>query len=278
MGERTLESGMAPAGQAGMTYAQYLRLDRLLACQEPQSAPPHHDELLFIIQHQTTELWMKLVVHELTAALAFLAADAVEPALKVLSRVKHIQQQMFNQWSVLETLTPSEYSEFRGVLGTSSGFQSVQYRLVEFLLGNRDEAMIGYHRADPEAVALLTGVLERPGLYDEALAFLHRTGVAVPEEVLRRDVRVRHEAHEGVVAAWRAVYADPVKHWAAYNLAEKLVDVEENMSLWRYRHMKVVQRVIGFKRGTGGSSGVPFLRQMIDHVFFPELWQVRTDL
>jgi tryptophan 2,3-dioxygenase len=278
MTHRPLDADMKAAGTAGMTYAEYLQLDVVLGAQRAQSDPPHHDELLFIIQHQTTELWMKLIVHELKAALVFLSADELEPAFKVLARVKHIQQQLFNQWSVLETLTPSEYSQFRNVLGTSSGFQSVQYRLVEFLLGNRDAQMLSYHAADPAATAVLTEVMTAPSLYDAALACLHRQGVPVPAEVLARDLRERHEPHPGVLEAWRIVYHDPDRWWAAYNLAEKLVDIEENLSLWRFRHMKVVQRVIGFKRGTGGSAGVPFLRKMIDHVFFPELWQVRTEL
>jgi tryptophan 2,3-dioxygenase len=269
---------MRPAGTAGMTYTQYLRLDELLACQTPLSTPPHHDELLFIIQHQTTELWLKLVVHELRAALVAVESDDLEPAFKILARVKHIQQQLFNQWSVLETLTPSEYTQFRGGLGTSSGFQSVQYRLVEYLLGNRDAQLVRYHQADPAAHAALVDALRRPSLYDAFLQHLARQGLPVPAEVLTRDVSTTHVAHPGVVAVFETIYRDPKTWWAAYNMAEKLVDIEENFSLWRFRHMKVVQRVIGFKTGTGGSSGVPFLRQMVDHVLFPELWQVRTQL
>jgi tryptophan 2,3-dioxygenase len=278
MSDRSIESGMKPAGTAGMTYTQYLRLDELLACQTPLSTPPHHDELLFIIQHQTTELWLKLVVHELRAALVAVEADDLEPAFKILARVKHIQQQLFNQWSVLETLTPSEYTQFRGGLGTSSGFQSVQYRLVEYLLGNRDAQLVRYHQADPTAYAALVEALARPSLYDAFLRHLARQGLPVPAEVLERDVSTTHVAHPGVVAVFEIIYRDPKTWWAAYNMAEKLVDIEENFSLWRFRHMKVVQRVIGFKTGTGGSSGVPFLRQMVDHVLFPELWQVRTQL
>jgi tryptophan 2,3-dioxygenase len=278
MSDRSIEAGMKPAGTAGMTYTQYLRLDELLACQTPLSTPPHHDELLFIIQHQTTELWLKLVVHELRAALIAVETDDLEPAFKILARVKHIQQQLFNQWSVLETLTPSEYTQFRGGLGTSSGFQSVQYRLVEYLLGNRDAQLVRYHQADPPAHAALVEALRRPSLYDAFLQHLARQGLPVPAEVLDRDVSTTHAAHPGVVAVFETIYRDPKTWWAAYNMAEKLVDIEENFSLWRFRHMKVVQRVIGFKTGTGGSSGVPFLRQMVDHVLFPELWQVRTQL
>jgi tryptophan 2,3-dioxygenase len=275
---RELEPGIVRDLGHTMTYTEYLQLDRLLACQRPLSAPMHHDELLFIIIHQTTELWFKLVVHELQAALDRVAHDDLEPAFKILARVKHIQRALFDQWNVLETLTPSEYTQFRGVLGSSSGFQSVQYRTVEFLLGNKDERMVRYHEHDPEAVAALEKALAAPSLYDAFLAYLARQGLPVPAEVLERDVRVPHVAHPGVVEVFRQIYADPERHWAAYDMCEKLVDLEENFSLWRFRHMKVVARIIGFKAGTGGSSGVSFLRQMIDHVFFPELWQVRTAL
>lgn len=278
MTQRPIEPEMPAARTAGMTYADYLQLDRLLDSQRPLSTPPHHDELLFIIQHQTTELWFKLIVHELAAAMARVQADDLEPAFKILARVKHIQFQLFNQWSVLETLTPSEYTQFRSNLGTSSGFQSVQYRTVEFMLGNKDRAMIEYHRHDPEATARLTAALEAPSLYDSFLHYLHRQGLPIPAEVMERDLTLTHVSHPGVIDVLRTIYQDPQTWWAAYNMAEKLVDVEENFSLWRFRHMKVVQRVIGFKRGTGGSTGVHFLRQMIDHTLFPELWQVRTEL
>jgi tryptophan 2,3-dioxygenase len=261
-----------------MTYADYLQLDKLLDCQHPLSSPPHHDELLFIIQHQTTELWFKLIVHELLAARSFIQEDRIDAACKVLARVKHIQTQLFQQWSVLATLTPSEYTQFRNVLGSSSGFQSIQYRMVEFLLGNKDAKMVGYHRHDPEAVRALTDILEVPSLYQTFLQHLARQGLSVPAEVIDTDWTVPHTEHPGVIDVLGQVYADPEQHWDAYNMCEKLVDVEEHFSLWRFRHMKVVQRVIGFKRGTGGSAGVPFLRKMVDHVFFPELWQVRTAL
>jgi tryptophan 2,3-dioxygenase len=275
---RPIEPTMPAAGAAGMTYTEYLQLPTLLGCQHTLSTPPHHDELLFIIQHQTTELWLKLIVHELRAALDRVAADDLEPAFKILARVKHIQANMFQQWSTLETLTPSEYTQFRSVLGSSSGFQSVQYRLVEFLLGNKDRAMIQYHKHDDAAVADLEATLTAPSLYDAYLRHLARAGLPIPAEVLERDITVPHQANAQVLAVFQTIYRDPTTWWAAYNMAEKLIDVEENFSLWRFRHMKVVQRVIGFKRGTGGSSGVNFLRQMIDHTFFPELWQVRTEL
>lgn len=261
-----------------MTYQGYLCLDRLLDCQRGLSDPPHHDEMLFIIIHQTTELWFKLTIHELRAALASVRADDLEPAFKILARVKHIQAQLLDQWSVLATLTPSEYTQFRGVLGQSSGFQSVQYRIVEFMLGNKDKRMIGLHGHDGGTVERLTEALESPSLYDEFLRHLARRGLPVPREVLDRDVTEPHAPHPGVVEVFKTVYASPGEHWDAYEMAEKLIDIEEQFGLWRYRHMRVVERVIGFKTGTGGSSGVPFLRQMIDHRFFPELIEVRTHL
>jgi tryptophan 2,3-dioxygenase len=261
-----------------MTYTRYLRLDDLLDCQSPLSRPLHHDELLFIIQHQTSELWFKLVLHELAAALAFIRADELEPSFKVLARVKHIQHQLLNQWDVLATLTPSEYTQFRHVLGTGSGFQSVQYRAVEFILGNKDARMVQVHRHDPSAVTLLTQHLNAPSLYDEFLRHLARRGLPVPAEVLERDVTRTYEPHDGVIAVFKSIYQRPDDHWDAYEMCEKLIDVGEQFSLWRFRHMKVVERIIGFKTGTGGSTGVPFLRKMVEHEFFPELWRVRTHL
>jgi tryptophan 2,3-dioxygenase len=278
MTQRPLEPGMQRDLGQEMTYADYLQLDRLLSCQRPLSTPNHHDELLFIVQHQATELWFKLIVHELGAALGCVHRDDLEPAFKILARVKHIQQLLFDQWTVLSTLTPSEYTQFRHHLGRSSGFQSVQYRLVEFLLGNKDRKMVAYHAHDPEAVAALTATLEAPSLYDAFLQHLARKGMDVPDAVLNRDFSEPYQAHPGVVDVFTTIYRAPTAHWDAYHMCEMLVDVEEQFSLWRFRHMKVVARVIGFKRGTGGSSGVSFLRQMIDHEFFPELWQVRTTL
>jgi tryptophan 2,3-dioxygenase len=261
-----------------MTYTRYLRLDELLACQRPLSSPEHHDEMLFIIQHQTSELWLKLVIHELRAALAYIRADTLEPAFKVLARVKHIQQQLTDQWTVLATLTPTEYTQFRHVLGTGSGFQSVQYRLVEFILGNKDQRMLALHQHDAHAAADLEAQLAAPSIYDEFLRHLARRGLPVPQDILARDVRTPHTPSDAVVELFTAIYRAPEHHWDAYEMCEKLVDVEEQFSLWRFRHMKVVERVIGYKTGTGGSSGVPFLRKMIEHSFFPELWRVRTSL
>lgn len=275
---RDLEPGVHTDLADRMTYSGYLQLDRLLGAQSPLSDPPHHDELLFIIIHQTTELWFKLVIHELRSAIEHIRTDDLEPAFKILARVKHVQSQLIDQWSVLATLTPSEYSQFRGVLGSSSGFQSAQYRLVEFLLGNKDERMAEMHRHDTDAAALLRDALGTPSIYDEFLRHLSRRGLPIPAEVLERDVRKPHERHMGVVDALKLVYQDPKARWDAYEMCEKLIDVEESFAHWRFRHMKVVERVIGYKTGTGGSSGVSFLRKMIDHRFFPELWEVRTHL
>jgi len=278
MAPREIEGSIKTDLGSSMTYSQYLDLDRLLASQHPRSAPEHHDELLFIIQHQTTELWLKLLIHELRAALAFIEDDALEPSFKILARVKHIQGTMLRQWDVLATLTPSEYTRFRAVLGSGSGFQSIQYRLVEFLLGNKDRRMIELHDHDDHAAKDLTETLERPSVYDAFLAHLKRRGMPIPDEVLGRDISTPHESHPGVIGVFKTIYTDPERYWDAYEMCEKLVDVEEQFAHWRFRHMKVVERVIGYKTGTGGSSGVPFLRRMIDHRFFPELWEVRTHL
>lgn len=275
---RELESTIHTDLGDRMTYSGYLVLDRVLDAQKPLSSPAHHDEMLFIIVHQTMELWLKLVIHELEAAIGFVERDDLEPSFKILARVKHVQSVMLDQWSVLATLTPSEYTQFRGVLGTASGFQSVQYRHVEFLLGNKDARMLSVHRHDAAAHATLTRALGSPSIYDEFLRHLARRGLAIPRGVLERDVRLAHEADPGVVEVFRTIYRNPEGHWDAYEMCEKLVDIEEQFGLWRYRHMRVVERIIGYKTGTGGSSGVPFLRQMIDHRFFPELLMVRTAL
>ena len=259
-----------------LTYARYLRLDRLLTSQEPRSE--HHDELLFIIQHQTSELWMRLVIHELRAAIASVRADELEPCFKVLARVKHIQSQLFDQWAVLETLTPSEYVRFRGVLGPASGFQSHQYRTIEFLLGNKEPRAIRVFAHDPDIHAQLERDLAAPSLYDEYLRHLARKGHPVPAGAVDRDFAEPHESSDGVRAVFRTIYESPREHWAAYEMAEKLVDIDESFALWRFRHMKTVERIIGFKRGTGGSAGVAFLRQAVETRLFPELWEVRTEL
>ncbi len=275
---KTLYAGLVTDLSDRMSYGGYLQLDRLLAAQLPLSNPPHHDEMLFIIQHQTTELWLKLVLHELRAAIAHIRADQLEPCFKILARVKHIQAQLVSQWAVLATLTPPEYMQFRYVLGPASGFQSVQYRLVEYILGNKDGRTMAVHRHRPADHGELAAALESPSIYDEFLAFLARRGHPVPPEVLSRTVSDPYVSHPGVVEVFRAIYADPERHWDAYEMAEKLVDVDEQFSLWRFRHMKVVQRVIGHKRGTGGTTGVSYLKVAIEQTFFPELWEVRTHL
>ena len=278
MSERELESGIPLDLTGTMTYGGYLRLDQILKAQQPLSQPPHHDEMLFIIQHQTSELWMKLMLHELSAAIRFVQADDLEPCFKILARVKQIQQQLFNQWAVLETLTPSEYLQFRGVLEAASGFQSFQYRALEFVLGNKHPKLAEMHRHEPESYAALQAILQAPSLYDEFLRYLSRRGLPVPADRVERDWTQPYEASLQVVAMFAGIYRKPSEHWAAYEMAEKLVDVEEMFQLWRFRHMKTVERIIGFKKGTGGSSGVAFLRKALDIAFFPELIQVRTEL
>jgi len=275
---RTPDPGLKLDLAGKTTYGDYLRLDRLLSAQEPRSKPEHHDELLFIIQHQTTELWLKLLVHELRSARALLATDELSPALKRLARVKHIQHTITDQWSVLATLTPSEYALIRPFLATSSGFQSAQYREVEFLLGNKHHDMVKVFLHDPEAHAALTTLLFQPSLYDEFLAHLARQGYAVPPECLDRDWSQPYVRNPDLVPVFKTIYDDPDRWWDAYEMAEKLVDVDEQFALWRFRHVKTVERIIGFKRGTGGSSGVPFLRKLVEMEFFPELWRVRTEI
>lgn len=261
-----------------MSYGSYLQLDRLLAAQVPASVPPHHDELLFIIQHQTTELWLKLMLHELRSARQMLIENQLPLALKRLARVKHIQKSMTEQWSVLATLTPTEYAQFRGFLNNSSGFQSHQYRAVEFILGNKNSSMIEVFRHDPIAQAMLQELLEQTSVYDEFIAFLGRRGHAIPTELLDRDWTQPHQFSEALVRPLVAIYEDPEAHWQEYETCEELLDLEENFQLWRFRHVKTVERTIGLKRGTGGSSGVPFLRAALDLTFFPEIYAVRTEI
>ncbi len=278
MNKRELEQGIYTDLGNRLTYAGYLCLDRLLAAQHPLSEPPHHDEMLFIIQHQTSELWIKLALHELEAAVRHVQDDQLEPCFKILARVKQIQLQLFNQWAVLETLTPAEYAEFRGVLANASGFQSVQYRALEFTLGNKAAELLPVYAHDREAHAWLDDLLHRPSLYDEFLRHLARRGLPVPAERVERDWAEAYESHPGVIAVFKTVYENAREWWDAYEMCEKLVDVEEYFQLWRFRHMKTVERIIGHKRGTGGSSGVGFLKQALDLVFFPELIAVRTEL
>jgi tryptophan 2,3-dioxygenase len=273
---RPLEPGVATDLRDEMTYAGYLQLPVLLSAQQPVT--DHHDEMLFIVQHQVTELWLKQLIHELRSAMALVAADDLSPALKRLARVKAIQRQMFEQWSVLETLTPVEYVQFRDALGKASGFQSPQYRTVEFLLGNKNPQMIAVFDHDETLRAGLQADLEAPSLYDEFLRFLARRGHDVPRGVLDRDLTQPYVADPAVTAVLGRIYADPQTHWDAYEMCEELVDVEESFQLWRFRHLKTVERIIGFKRGTGGSSGVHFLQKALELTFFPELLDVRTHI
>jgi len=276
--ERPLEPGIVTDFSDRMSYAGYLCLPELLSQQRPLSQPEHHDEMLFIIQHQVSELWIKQLIHELSAAMRFVRQDQLDPCFKILSRAKLIQMQLFDQWAVLETLTPSEYMEFRGVLGHASGFQSYQYRKLEFLLGNKNRGALKVFEHDAAVHAELLVALEAPSLYDEFLRHLARRGLAVPAECVERDWSLPHEKKEALVEVFHGIYEHPREYWDAYEMCEKLVDVEEYFQLWRFRHMKTVERIIGFRQGTGGSSGVGFLRQALDLTFFPELLAVRTGL
>jgi len=259
-----------------LSYGDYLQIDRILSSQRLLTGA--HDEMLFIIQHQTSELWMRLALHELDAARTAIAADKAREAFKMLARIARIFEQLNSAWDVLRTMTPSDYTTFREGLGQSSGFQSHQYRLIEFAVGNRNLAMIRPHAHRPDLVALLEAELARPSLYDEALRYLARQGLPVPQDVLSRDLRAHWTPHEGVQAVWETVYRDPRAHWEAYELAEKLVDFEDYFRRWRFNHVTTVERVIGFKRGTGGTAGVQYLRRMLEVELFPELWHLRTSL
>jgi tryptophan 2,3-dioxygenase len=259
-----------------MSYGDYLDLDRLLNAQAPRSGA--HDELLFIIQHQTSELWMKLAIHEIKAATRAIHDDDLQPAFKMLTRVARIFEQLNNAWDVLRTMTPSEYTEFRSMLGESSGFQSFQYRAIEFLAGNRNLAMLRPHARRPELVAALEEILLRPSLYDEALLLLSRRGFSIGTDAERQNWRDKRDENPAVLEAWKIVYRAPQTHWEIYELAEKLVDFEDYFRRWRFNHVTTVERIIGLKTGTGGTSGVSYLRKMLDIVLFPELWKVRTEL
>ena len=261
---------------ADTSYGGYLGLERLLSAQQPRSS--HHDEMLFIIQHQTSELWMKLMIHELVAAIEHVKADRLAPCFKILARVKQIQRQLFEQWGVLETLTPSEYAEFRNVLGPASGLQSHQFRAIEFLFGNKIANRIDVHRYDSTITSFLETLLRSPSLYDEFLRYLARKGMPVPPERVERDWSQPYQRHPGVVSVLKVIYQNTERYWAEYDMCEKLVDVEENFLLWRFRHVKTVERIIGFKRGTGGTAGVSFLRKTLETSLFPELIDVRTEL
>ncbi len=272
---RPLEEGIE-RDLRGLNYASYLHLGELLGAQRPLS--DHHDEMLFIIVHHTTELWIKLVIHEVRSAMAMIAADQLGPALKRLARVKHVQRQMTDQWSVLATLTPTEYSQFRDRLGKSSGFQSAQYRTLEFLLGNKNPAMIGVFAHDPEVAKDLEKTLHSPSLYDEFLLYLSRRGYPIPAELLDRDWSEPHTLNTDLVKIFTGIYDDPEHQWDVYETCEELVDIEDTFQTWRFRHLKTVERIIGYKRGTGGSTGVAFLTRALSLTFFPELFAVRTEI
>jgi len=259
-----------------MSYGDYLHLDEVLGAQRLRSET--HDEMLFIVQHQVSELWMKLLLHELEAAIAAIAADRLQPAFKMLARVGRVMEQLVHAWDVLATMTPPEYSAMRPSLASSSGFQSWQYRIIEFRFGNKNAAMLKPHSHRPDLLARVQAAHDEPSLYDESLRLLARRGLPVPPEAIDRNWGAPYVASEGVERAWLVVYRDPERHWDLYQLGEELTDLEEAFRLWRFRHVTTVERVIGFKRGTGGTSGVSYLRKMLDTVLFPEIWKLRTDL
>ncbi len=259
-----------------MSYGDYLQLDAVLGAQKPLS--PDHNEMLFIIQHQTSELWMKLMLHELRAAIANVAADALGDAFKKLARVSKIMEQLVHAWDVLATMTPPEYSAIRPYLANSSGFQSAQYRCIEFALGNKNATMLKPHAHRPDLLAQVQAALVAPSLYDEALRLLARRGLAIPASHLERDWTQAYVRSDAVERAWLVAYRDPKAHWDLYQLGEELTDLEDAFRLWRFRHVTTVERVIGFKRGTGGTGGVSYLRRMLDVVLFPEIWTLRTEL
>ncbi|WP_070121326.1 tryptophan 2,3-dioxygenase [Bacillus marinisedimentorum] len=270
------ENGIHTDFSENMTYGEYLQLDRLLSSQDRLSE--HHDEMLFIIIHQVSELWMKLILHETNAAISSIQEDDLQTAFKRLARVSKIQSQIIQAWDVLSTLTPAEYMEFRDFLGQASGFQSYQYRLIEFALGYKTPHVLKIYEKDPELHRKLTAAFQSPGLYDVAIQTLAREGFAIDREVLERDYSEPYHENKSVREAWLSVYQNVEDNWDLYQLAEKLVDIEDWLQQWRFRHMKTVERIIGFKKGTGGSSGVNYLKRVLDHRFFPELWNLRTEI
>ena len=276
-GERIVaEEGAQLDFQSDMSYGDYLHLDQVLTAQHPLS--PDHNEMLFIVQHQTSELWMKLMLHELRAAVAAIASDELGTAFKMLARVSRIMEQLVHAWDVLATMTPPEYSAIRPYLSASSGFQSYQYRCIEFTMGNKNAAMLKPHAHRPDLLAQVEEACRAPSLYDESLRLLARRGIAVPASHLERDWTQPYVESDAVRDAWLVVYRSPDTHWDLYQLGEELTDLEDAFRLWRFRHVTTVQRIIGFKRGTGGTSGVGYLRKMLDTVLFPEVWALRTEL
>lgn len=278
MKKRKLEKSIHSDLSRDDDYTGYLGLDQLLSSQHPLSDPPHHDEMLFIIQHQVAELWIKLIIHEIRGAIGFLRADELRQAVKNLARVRHVQNQLYNMWKVLDTLTPSEYAEFRHVFGKASGFQSAQYRILEFSLGNKSRKMMQYFRHQPDWYARLEEALDAPSLYEEFLMHLARQGMPVPAHVLERDFSTMREGDDEVVTVLRSIYENRSQHWDLYETCEALMDIANNFQFWRFHHLKTVERIIGHKPGTGGSSGVSFLKKALDMEFFPELLRVRTEI
>jgi tryptophan 2,3-dioxygenase len=261
---------------SSLSYSEYLQLDKILGAQKPLTY--EHDEMMFIIVHQSSELWMRLMLHELRGVLECVRRDDLDPSFKMLTRVSHVQTQLISTWDVLSTMTPFEYSAFRNALGRSSGFQSVQYRMLEFLLGNKHPQMVEVHKRDPEATAALQSTLEAPSIYDEALRLLSRRGYGIPEDYLTRDFKEPYVASKQVAGAWLGVYHNAEKDWDLYELAERLVDLDQKFQLWRCHHLKTVERIIGYKPGTGGTGGVSYLAKALELKFFPELWQIRTSM
>ncbi|PLR69387.1 MULTISPECIES: tryptophan 2,3-dioxygenase [Bacillaceae] len=276
MGDPKDEKGIYTDFINRMTYGEYLHLDTLLSSQKRLSG--HHDEMLFIIIHQVSELWMKLILHELQASIEAIEKGDLSLAFKMLARVSKIQSQIIEAWDVLSTLTPSEYVQFRDKLGQASGFQSHQYRMIEFALGYKTRHVLEIYKKDPNLHQALSEALSKPSIYDVSIITLASAGLPIPDEALNRDVSVTYEGNPAVEAAWLEVYRNPDAYWDLYELAEKLIDIEDWLQQWRFRHMKTVERIIGFKKGTGGSSGVTYLKKVLDHRFFPELWDIRTKL
>ncbi|MEH6994670.1 tryptophan 2,3-dioxygenase [Neobacillus drentensis] len=270
--EKTIQTDF----QKEMSYGDYLHLDKILDSQHRLS--DHHDEMLFIIIHQASELWMKLIIHELSEAIKYIRQNDLEPSFKILSRVSRIQQQLIQSWSVLSTLTPSEYLEFRDKLGQSSGFQSYQNRMIEFALGNKNAHILAVYQHDTELYERMQEALHKPSIYDAAIHAIVARGIPVDDEVLNRDLSKNYEPNESVEEAWLTVYRNVDQYWDLYELAEKLVDIGNQQQLWRFNHMSTVERIIGHKQGTGGSSGVSYLKRVLDQHFFPELWSLRTKL
>ena len=278
MKKRELEDSIHTDLSRDDDYSGYLQLDKLLNAQIPLSDPPHHDEMLFIIQHQVAELWIKLLIHEIGAAIRHMRNDELPQAVKNLARVRHVQNQLYSQWKVLDTLTPAEYAEFRHVFGKASGFQSAQYRILEFTLGNKSRSIMAVYEHQPEWYAQLDAVLRSPSLYEEFLLHLKRRGMPIPQHAIERDFSEVRGEDEEVIAVLKVIYENRADHWARYEMCETLMDIANNFQFWRFHHMKTVERIIGHKPGTGGSSGVSFLKKALDIEFFPDLMRVRTEI